>query len=84
MNLGSAVSDLFGKRAELDEQSIHDRIVEIESRVTWISSELNDPQNQSVKTCRYSQETLETLREEKNLLELMANVLYRREKIIEK
>jgi hypothetical protein len=81
---GSAVSDLFGKRAELDEQSIHDRIVELESRITWISSELGDPKNQSPTTCRYSKETLESFEEEKNILELYANVLYRRGRIIEK
>ena len=81
---GSAVSDLFGTRTELDEKSIHDRIVSIEKRTTWIESELNDPKNQSTDTCRYSKSMLESLEEELKLLQLTAAMLYRRSNIIEK
>ncbi len=81
---GSEISDLFGKRTELDEQSIRDRILEIESRVTWLSSELRDPANGSYETCRYSKEILESFEDEKNLLNLTINMLYRRKEAIEK
>ena len=81
---GSEVSDLFGRRAELDENSIRDSIIELESRITWITSELDDPKNQSSETCRYSKDMLESLQDERSLMTLLTNVLYRRAKMIEK
>lgn len=81
---GSEVSDLFGRRSELDSASIRSRILEVESRITWITSELDDPKNQSPKTSRYSNEMLGSLDDEKNVLSLYASILYRRREMIAK
>ena len=80
---GTMISDMFGTRPDLDSKSVHDRIVELERRALWISSELGDAANYSTETSKYSSRMLESLEDEKNLLELLANVMYRREKILE-
>lgn len=80
----SDISDLFGIKPEMDKKSIHDKIVELEHRWTWISVEMRAIENELVDENKYSSEMIESLEEEMNLLNLLTNVLYRRDKIVEK
>lgn len=77
----SKINDIFCKRPDFDQEEIRNRILEFESRSLWISSELNDPENQVLDTCKYSNEMLQSLEDEMNLLNLLANVMYRRMKL---
>ena len=75
---------MLGKKPDLDEKSVHDRILDLESRSLWIDLELGSKENQSFETCAYSKDMLESLEDERNLLALLANVMYRREKLLKK
>lgn len=76
----SKINDLLFQRPDFDQEEIRKRILEFESRSLWISSELNDPENQILDTCKYSSDMLQSLEDEMNLLNLLANVMYRRMK----
>ena len=82
MNTGQILRNMLGKKPDLDEKSVHDRILDLESRSLWIDSELGLKENQSLETCAYSKDMLESLEDERNLLLLLANVMYRREKLL--
>lgn len=73
---------MLGKKPDLDEKSVHDRILDLENRSLWIDLELGSKENQSLETCTYSKDMLESLEDERNLLALLANVMYRREKLL--
>lgn len=75
-------SDLLGTRPDLDVGAVHERILEIESRVAWIECEMSDPANHKPETSSYSREMLESLDDERNLLNLLANAMYRRERML--
>lgn len=82
MNAGQILRNMLGKKPDLDEKSVHDRILDLESRSLWIDLELGSKENQSLETCAYSKDMLESLEDERNLLLLLANVMYRREKLL--
>ena len=82
MNAGQILNNMLGKKPDLDEKSVHDRILDLESRSLWIDSELESKENQSLETCTYSKDMLESLEDERNLLTLLTNVMYRREKML--
>ena len=82
MKAGKILMNMLGKKPDLDEKSVHDRIIDLESRSLWIDSELGSKENQSLETCAYSKDMLESLEDERNLLLLLANVMYRREKLL--
>lgn len=77
----SKINDILCKRPDFDKDEIRKRILEFENRSLWISSELNDPENQSLDTCKYSSEMLQSLEDEMSLLNLFTNVMYRRMKL---
>lgn len=82
MKAGKILINMLGKKPDLNEKSVHDRIIDLESRSLWIDSELGLKENQSLETCAYSKDMLESLEDERNLLLLLANVMYRREKLL--
>ena len=82
MKAGEILRNMLGKKPDLDEKSVHDRILDLESRSLWIDLELGSKENQSLETCAYSKDMLESLEDERNLLLLLANVMYRREKLL--
>lgn len=82
MNAGQILNNMLGKKPDLDEKAVHARILDLESRSLWIDSELGSKENQSLETCTYSKDMLESLEDERNLLVLLANVMYRREKLL--
>ena len=82
MNAGQILRNMLGKKPDLDEKSVHDRILDLENRSLWIDLELGSKENQSLETCAYSKDMLESLEDERNLLALLANVMYRREKLL--
>ena len=82
MNAGQILRNMMGRKPDLDEKSVHDRILDLESRSLWIDLELGSKENQSLETCAYSKDMLESLEDERNLLLLLANVMYRREKLL--
>lgn len=82
MKSGKILINMLGKKPDLNEKSVHDRIIDLESRSLWIDSELGLKENQSLETCAYSKDMLESLEDERNLLLLLANVMYRREKLL--
>ena len=82
MNAGQILRNMMGKKPDLDEKSVHDRILDLENRSLWIDLELESKENQSLETCTYSKDMLESLEDERNLLLLLANVMYRREKLL--
>ena len=82
MNAGQILRNMLGKKPDLDEKSVHDRILDLENRSLWIDLELGSKENQSLETCAYSKDMLESLEDERNLLLLLANVMYRREKLL--
>ena len=84
MNAGQILRNMLGKKPDLDEKSVHDRILDLENRSLWIDLELGSKENQSLETCAYSKDMLESLEDERNLLALLANVMYRREKLLKK
>lgn len=84
MNAGQILRNMLGKKPDLDEKSVHDRILDLENRSLWIDLELGSKENQSLETCTYSKDMLESLEDERNLLALLANVMYRREKLLKK
>lgn len=84
MNISKILDSMLGRKPDLDEKAVHDRILELESRSLWIDSELASKENQSLETCVYSKDMLESLEDERNLLLLLANVMYRREKLLRK
>lgn len=84
MNISKILNSMLGRKPDLDEKAVHDRILELESRSLWIDSELALKENQSLETCAYSKDMLESLEDERNLLLLLANVMYRREKLLRK
>ena len=84
MNAGEILIKMMGRKPDLDEKSVHDRILDLESRSLWIDLELGSKENQSLETCAYSKDMLESLEDERNLLLLLANVMYRREKLLKK
>ena len=84
MNAGQILRNMLGRKPDLDEKSVHDRILDLESRSLWIDLELGSKENQSLETCAYSKDMLESLEDERNLLLLLANVMYRREKLLRK
>lgn len=84
MNISKILNSMLGRKPDLDEKAVHDRILELESRSLWIDSELASKENQSFETCAYSKDMLESLEDERNLLLLLANVMYRREKLLRK
>ena len=71
MNISKILNSMLGRKPDLDEKAVHDRILELESRSLWIDFELASKENQS-------------LEDERNLLLLLANVMYRREKLLRK
>ena len=71
MNISKILDSMLGRKPDLDEKAVHDRILELESRSLWIDFELASKENQS-------------LEDERNLLLLLANVMYRREKLLRK
>ena len=79
---GEILMKMLGRKPDLDEKSVHDRILDLESRSLWIDLELGSKENQSLETCAYSKDMLESLEDERNLLLLLANVMYRREKLL--
>ena len=81
-SIGQFLNSVLGTQADLDDDAVHARILDFEKRSLWIEAELNDKENQSLETCRHSAEMLESLQDEKNLLELLTNVMYRREKLL--
>ena len=84
MNISKILDSMLGRKPDLDEKAVHDRILELESRSLWIDFELASKENQSFETCAYSKDMLESLEDERNLLLLLANVMYRREKLLRK
>ena len=84
MKAGEILIKMMGRKPDLDEKSVHDRILDLESRSLWIDLELGSKENQSLETCAYSKDMLESLEDERNLLLLLANVMYRREKLLKK
>ena len=84
MKAGEILMKMMGRKPDLDEKSVHDRILDLESRSLWIDLELGSKENQSLETCAYSKDMLESLEDERNLLLLLANVMYRREKLLRK
>lgn len=82
MKAGEILIKMLGRKPDLDEKSVHDRILDLESRSLWIDLELGSKENQSLETCAYSKDMLESLEDERNLLLLLANVMYRREKLL--
>ena len=82
MKAGEILRNMLGKKPDLDEKSVHDRILDLENRSLWIDLELGSKENQSLETCAYSKDMLESLEDERNLLLLLANVMYRREKLL--
>ena len=82
MKAGEILMKMLGRKPDLDEKSVHDRILDLESRSLWIDLELGSKENQSLETCAYSKDMLESLEDERNLLLLLANVMYRREKLL--
>ena len=82
MKAGEILRNMMGRKPDLDEKSVHDRILDLESRSLWIDLELGSKENQSLETCAYSKDMLESLEDERNLLLLLANVMYRREKLL--
>ena len=82
MKAGEILNKMLGRKPDLDEKSVHDRILDLESRSLWIDLELGSKENQSLETCAYSKDMLESLEDERNLLLLLANVMYRREKLL--
>ena len=82
MKTGEILIKMMGRKPDLDEKSVHDRILDLESRSLWIDLELGSKENQSLETCAYSKDMLESLEDERNLLLLLANVMYRREKLL--
>ena len=84
MKAGEILRNMMGRKPDLDEKSVHDRILDLESRSLWIDLELGSKENQSLETCAYSKDMLESLEDERNLLLLLANVMYRREKLLRK
>jgi hypothetical protein len=82
MKAGEILRNMLGRKPDLDEKSVHDRILDLESRSLWIDLELGSKENQSLETCAYSKDMLESLEDERNLLLLLANVMYRREKLL--
>lgn len=82
MKAGEILNNMLGRKPDLDEKSVHDRILDLESRSLWIDLELGSKENQSLETCAYSKDMLESLEDERNLLLLLANVMYRREKLL--
>ena len=84
MKAGEILNNMLGRKPDLDEKSVHDRILDLESRSLWIDLELGSKENQSLETCAYSKDMLESLEDERNLLLLLANVMYRREKLLRK
>ena len=82
MKAGESLIKMMGRKPDLDEKSVHDRILDLESRSLWIDLELGSKENQSLETCAYSKDMLESLEDERNLLLLLANVMYRREKLL--
>lgn len=84
MKAGEILIKMMGRKPDLDEKSVHDRILDLESRSLWIDLELGSKENQSLETCAYSKDMLESLEDERNLLLLLANVMYRREKLLRK
>lgn len=82
MKAGEILMKMMGRKPDLDEKSVHDRILDLESRSLWIDLELGSKENQSLETCAYSKDMLESLEDERNLLLLLANVMYRREKLL--
>ena len=84
MKAGEILIKMMGRKPDLDEKSVHDRILDLESRSLWIDLELGSKENQSLETCAYSKDMLESLEDERNLLALLANVMYRREKLLKK
>ena len=84
MNISKILDSMLGRKPDLDEKAVHDRILELESRSLWIDFELSSKENQSLETCAYSKDMLESLEDERNLLLLLANVMYRREKLLRK
>ena len=82
MNISKILNSMLGRKPDLDEKSVHDRILDLESRSLWIDLELGSKENQSLETCAYSKDMLESLEDERNLLLLLANVMYRREKLL--
>ena len=82
MKAGEILIKMMGRKPDLDEKSVHDRILDLESRSLWIDLELGSKENQSLETCAYSKDMLESLEDERNLLLLLANVMYRREKLL--
>ena len=84
MKAGEILRNMMGRKPDLDEKSVHDRILDLESRSLWIDLELGSKENQSLETCAYSKDMLESLEDERNLLALLANVMYRREKLLKK
>lgn len=82
MKAGEILMKMMGRKPDLDEKSVHDRILDLESRSLWIDLELGSKENQSLETCAYSKGMLESLEDERNLLLLLANVMYRREKLL--
>ena len=84
MNISKILDSMLGRKPDLDEKAVHDRILELESRSLWIDFELSSKEHQSLETCAYSKDMLESLEDERNLLLLLANVMYRREKLLRK
>ena len=82
MKAGEILMKRMGSKPDLDEKSVHDRILDLESRSLWIDLELGSKENQSLETCAYSKDMLESREDERNLLVLLANVMYRREKLL--
>jgi len=77
-----AIGLMFGVKPDMDETSIHDRILELEARSLWIAGEMGRKENQSLDTCRHSKEMMESLEDEMHLLDLLSNVMYIRERIV--
>ena len=82
MKAGKILINMLGKKPDLDEKSVHDRIIDLESRSLWIDSELGLKENQSLESGAYSKDMLDSLEDARNLLLLLANVMYRREKLL--
>lgn len=80
--LKGLLTSIAGIHADLSSSAVHDRIIELESRQLWIDGELSRKENQSFDTCLHSTEMLESLEDERNLIALLTNVMYRREKIL--
>lgn len=80
---GNIVSEVFGIRPDFEKSQIRDRVLELERRVAWLASELLDDGNGFPKSGRYSKEMLDSLDDEMHVLELLANVMRRRQKIVE-